>query len=291
VTTGPAAPLGSPSDAPLVELLADGGVVVLSGAGISTGSGIPDYRGPSGRHRTRQPMQWHEFADDRHARRRYWARGQVGFRRHAGVAPNPAHHAVVALEQAGLVDHVVTQNVDGLHQAAGSRAVTEVHGSLAEVLCMDCGEREPRPAVAARLDTVNPWIADVDAAPLADGDAVLDDDLVGRFELVGCLRCEGDLRPDVVFFGEFVPRERMARARAAVEAATTVLVVGSSLSVGSGFLLLRAAARRGATVAIATSGPTRADGLAAVRSHEDLVTLLPRVAAAALDLAPTEVSR
>lgn len=273
---------GAGVDDALVALLARGGVCVLSGAGISTGSGIPDYRGPTGRRRTRAPMTWQEFAGDAYARRRYWARGQVGFRRHAGAAPNPAHDAIAALERAGLVDDVVTQNVDGLHQAAGSRRVTEVHGSLGEVVCMACDARERRTALAARLDDANPWIATVDASPLADGDALLDDHLVGSFEVVGCLRCGGDLRPDVVFFGEFVPRDRMRRARAAVEAAATVLVVGSSLAVGSGWLLVRAAVRRGGTVVIATSGPTRGDGLASVRSHEDLVTLLPRVATRAI---------
>lgn len=270
-------------DDDLADLVAPGGLVVLSGAGISTASGIPDYRGPTGRHRTRPPMRWQEFAEDPLARRRYWARGQVGFRRFAGVAPNPAHTAVAALEHAGLVVGTVTQNVDGLHHAAGSRAVTELHGSLAEVVCMACGEREPRPSVAARLDERNPWIVEVEATPLADGDALLGDDAIARFELVGCRTCGGDLRPDVVFFGEFVPRVRMVRARELVETARAVLVVGSSLAVGSGWLLVRHAVRHGATVAIATAGPTRGDDLATVRSHEDLVTLLPRLQRRLLD--------
>lgn len=264
-------------DAAMAAALSAGGVVVLSGAGISTGSGIPDYRGPTGRRRTTAPMQWATFAGDAEARRRYWARGQVGFRRYDAVVPNPAHRAVAAAERAALVTHVVTQNVDGLHQAAGSVAVTELHGSLAEVVCMGCGHREPRPSLAARLDDRNPWIADVAATQLADGDAVLADEHVRRFEVVGCRSCGGDVRPDVVFFGEFVPRDRMRRAKTAVEQARTVLVAGSSLAVGSGWLLLRHAVRHGARVLLATAGTTRGDDLADVRSHEDLVRLLPRV--------------
>lgn len=276
VPDGPLPP-DTPDDE-IVALLADGGIAVVSGAGISTASGIPDYRGPTGRRRASPPMHWQEFAEDPRARRRYWARGQVGFRRFAGTTPNAAHRAVAALERGGLVDVVVTQNVDGLHQRAGSSAVVELHGSLAEVVCMACGDREPRPSVARRLDRRNPWITEVEAAPQADGDAVLDAELVDRFVPVGCRGCGGDLRPDVVFFGEFVPRARMVRARAAVEGARVVLVLGSSLAVGSGYQLVRRAARGGAAIVVATRGPTRAERLATARSQEDLVTLLPRLA-------------
>lgn len=264
--------------AALTELVAGGGVVVLTGAGVSTASGIPDYRGVTGRARTAPPMQWDEFAGSAAARQRYWARGQVGFRRYEGIRPNAAHLAIAELEAAGLVDAVVTQNVDGLHRAAGSRRVVEVHGSLAEVRCMDCGQREPRSALQARLAQANPWLRDVDAAQQADGDAVLDSRHVAGFEVLGCLGCGGVLRPDVVFFGEFVPRERMARARGLVEGADTLLVAGSSLSVGSGRLLLRHARRHGASVAIVNLGPTRGDEVADVRLEADVTDTLPAVA-------------
>ena len=264
----------------LAGLVADGGVVVLSGAGVSTASGIPDYRGPTGRTRTAPPMQWADFAGSEDARRRYWARGLVGFRRHAGIEPNPAHAAIAALEDAGRVHGVVTQNVDGLHARAGSRRVVELHGSLAEVLCLDCGARERRTALQARLEVANPWLAGVEAPVQADGDAVLDERHVADFQLLGCRRCGGDLRPDVVFFGEFVPRERMVRARRLVEGARTLLVVGSSLAVGSGWLLLRHARRHGARIAIVNLGVTRGDALADVRLERDVVEVLPRLAAA-----------
>ena len=265
--------------ADLTGLVAAGGVVVLTGAGMSTASGIPDYRGVTGRTRTAPPMQWDEFVGSPAARQRYWARGQVGFRRYAGISPNAAHHAVAELEAAGLVEAVVTQNVDGLHRAAGSRRVVELHGSLAEVRCMTCGAREPRAALQGRLDRANPWLRDVDAPQQADGDAVLDERHVAGFEVLGCLACGGTLRPDVVFFGEFVPRERMARARELVEDASTLLVAGSSLAVGSGRLLLRHARRHGAAVAIVNLGPTRADAVADVRLEGDVTEVLPAVVA------------
>lgn len=262
----------------LAEATAGGGVVVLSGAGVSTASGIPDYRGVTGRSRTAPPMQWQDFLGSRAARRRYWARGQVGFRRYAGIEPNPAHTAITALERDGVVTGVVTQNVDGLHGRAGTRHLVELHGSLAEVVCMDCGDREPRTALQARLDAANPWLAEVDAPVQADGDAVLGEAHVDRFTLVGCLGCDGDLRPDVVFFGEFVPRERMVRARDLVQRARTLLVVGSSLTVGSGWLLLRHARRHGAAVVIVNLGPTRGDELADLRLEADVVPVLDGVA-------------
>ena len=264
---------------------------MLTGAGVSTASGIPDYRGVTGRTRTAPPMQWDEFAGSAAARRRYWARGQVGFRRYADIEPNPAHHAVAALEAAGLVDAVVTQNVDGLHRAAGSRRLVELHGSLAEVLCMDCGAREPRPALQARLDAANPWLAEVDAPQQADGDAVLDEHHLRGFDVLGCLACGGALRPDVVFFGEFVPRARMARAREQVEAASTLLVAGSSLAVGTGRLLLRHARRHGARVAIVNLGPTRGDDVADVRLAADVTDVLPALARATTGSSPAPFSR
>lgn len=284
--TAPATAHGAGTEggvAALAGLVAEGGVVVLSGAGVSTASGIPDYRGVTGRTRTAPPMQWDEFIGSRAARRRYWARGQVGFRRYLGIEPNPAHRAVAALEQAGLVEAVVTQNVDGLHGAAGSEQVVELHGSLRDVVCLDCGGRERRRALQARLAAANPWLEEVEAPVQADGDAVLGAVHVDRFELVGCLRCGGDLRPDVVFFGEFVPRDRMARARDLVAGARTVVVVGSSLTVGSGWLLLRHARRHGAATAIVNIGPTRGDDLVDLRIEADCGEVLTAVAGAAAD--------
>lgn len=264
----------------LGELARAGAVVVLTGAGVSTASGIPDYRGVTGRTRTAPPMQWDEFAGSAEARRRYWARGQVGFRRYADVRPNAAHQAVARLEQLGLVDGVVTQNVDGLHLRAGSRTVVQLHGSLDDVLCMACGAREPRRALLRRLDDANPWLREVSAPVQADGDARLGHEHVRRFRVLGCLRCGGDLRPDVVFFGEFVPRERMVRARELVEAASTVLVAGTSLAVGSGRLLVRHARRHGARLAVVNLGPTRADDVADVRVERDVTDVLPGLVAA-----------
>ena len=265
--------------AELGELLVAGEVVVLTGAGVSTASGIPDYRGVTGRTRTAPPMQWEEFAASRDARRRYWARGQVGFRRYAGIRPNVAHEAIAHLERLGVVEGVVTQNVDGLHLQAGSRTVVELHGSLDEVLCMDCGARESRRGLLARLDRANPWLREVHAPAQADGDARLGEAHVQRFRVLGCLHCDGDLRPDVVFFGEFVPRARMARARDLVEGARSVLVAGTSLAVGSGRLLVRHARRHGAHIAVVNLGPTRADDVADVRLERDVTHVLPDLAA------------
>ena len=264
----------------LAGLVAEGGVVALTGAGVSTASGIPDYRGVTGRTRTAPPMEWHEFAGSAAARRRYWARGQVGFRRYVGIEPNAAHGAIAELEAGGLVEAVVTQNVDGLHRAAGSHRLVELHGSLADVLCMDCGAREPRTALQRRLDDANPRLRDVDAPQQADGDAVLHDQHLAGFRVLGCLACGGVLRPDVVFFGEFVPRDRMATARAHVERARTLLVAGTSLAVGTGRLLLRHARRHGARVAIVNLGPTRCDDVADVRLEADVTEALPAVARA-----------
>lgn len=219
-------------------------------------------------------MTWPDFAGSREARRRYWARATVGFRRFGGVQPNPAHQALALLEQRGEVDGIVTQNVDGLHEAAGSRNVVALHGTLAEVVCLDCGRRRSREELQRELDAANPWLGEVAARVQADGDADLPDEHVGAFELITCV-CGGDLRPDVVFFGEHVPRDRMQRARALVEAARTVLVAGSSLTVGSGYLLVRHALRSGAHLTIVNQGPTRADHLVEDRIDVDVTEALP----------------
>jgi len=250
----------------LAELVDRGGVVVLSGAGLSTESGIPDYRGPSGSLRRHTPMTYGEFVGTTRARQRYWARSHLGWRTITQAEPNDGHRAVAALQRRGLVGGIVTQNVDGLHQAGGARDVIELHGSLAEVVCLSCRWRCTRLAHDARLRTANPDFAAEVSRVNPDGDAELVDDVVARFRLVGCAGCGDDrLKPDVVFFGENVPRDRVERCYALVDAARTLLVLGSSLSVMSGLRFVRHAARRGIDVAIVNQGATRGDPLATLR--------------------------
>ncbi|MEU7611448.1 NAD-dependent protein deacetylase [Micromonospora sp. NPDC049204] len=261
-------------------LVAGGGVVVLSGAGLSTESGIPDYRGPSGVARRHTPMTFQAFTRDPLARRRYWARSHLGWRLIAGAAPNAGHRAVAGLQRAGLVDTVITQNVDGLHGAAGSTSVIELHGRLDEVICLDCGNLTSREELDRRLREANPdFVAQV-AAVNPDGDVDLPDEQVAAFRTVDCAICgTGMLKPDVVFFGETVPPQRVARCFAAVERARSVLVLGSSLTVMSGRRFVIRAAKRGIPVAIVNQGPTRGDGHASVCVDAPLGALLPELAA------------
>ncbi|MEV5750653.1 NAD-dependent protein deacetylase [Actinoallomurus sp. NPDC052308] len=243
----------------LVDLVADGDVVVLSGAGLSTESGIPDYRGETGRRRRAEPMTYQTFVGSEAARRRYWARSHLGWRHVARAAPNPGHRAVAELQRRGLVVGVITQNVDGLHQAGGARDVIELHGSLDRVLCLGCGRRTPREALDDRLHAANPgW--DGEATVInPDGDAALDDDRIDSFTTVDCLDCGGVLKPDVIFFGENVPRPRVDDCYALTEHAGTLLVLGSSLTVMSGYRFVRRAAERSIPVAIVNRGVTRGD--------------------------------
>jgi NAD-dependent SIR2 family protein deacetylase len=250
----------------LQTLVAAGGVVVLSGAGISTESGIPDYRGPSGQLRARLPMTVQEFTASPAARRRYWARSYVGWRRIAGAQPNAGHLAVAALQQRGAVTGVITQNVDGLHQAAGARDVIELHGGLDHVVCLDCGARSPRSQLNERLRAVNGELVAEIAQLNPDGDVELADELVASFGLVGCECCGSDLlKPDVVFFGENVPRARVTRCFELVERAASLLVLGSSLAVMSGLRFVHRAAAAGIPVAIVNEGSTRGDEYADVK--------------------------
>ena len=247
-------------------LLAAGGVVVLSGAGISTESGIPDYRGPSGQLRARLPMTIREFTSSEQARRRYWARSFAGWRRIAGARPNAGHHAVAALQRAGAVASIITQNVDGLHQAAGARDVIELHGGLHHVVCLDCGARSPRAHLNERLGAVNGELVAEITQINPDGDVELPERLVDSFRLVGCECCGSDgLKPDVVFFGENVPRARVMRCFELVENATSLLVLGSSLTVMSGLRFVHRAAAAGIPVAIVNQGSTRGDEYADIR--------------------------
>jgi NAD-dependent SIR2 family protein deacetylase len=248
----------------LRALVAAGEVCVLTGAGISTESGIPDYRGPTGHLRARLPMTIAEFTGSADARRRYWARAHVGWRRMAAARPNGGHQAVARLQRQARLSGIITQNVDGLHQAAGARDVIELHGSLARVVCLGCGARSARRELDARLRAANPGMeTGVVTAIKPDGDVELDPTRVERFSLVGCRDCGADLlKPDVVFFGENVPRERVAHCYELVERARCLLVLGSSLTVMSGLRFVHRARREGIPVAIVNRGVTRGDPLA-----------------------------
>ncbi|WP_104431582.1 NAD-dependent protein deacetylase [Kineococcus xinjiangensis] len=279
-TAGPV-PAGT---AALRDVVAAGGVVVLSGAGLSTDSGIPDYRGPNGSLQRHTPMTYQEFTGSAAGRRRYWARSHVGWRRFRRARPNSGHLAVAELEAAGLVGGTVTQNVDGLHLAAGSRRVVELHGNLDRVVCMSCGDVSPRDELSCRLSEANPEF-DARLGELTalnpDGDADLSDEQVAGFRMVGCPRCGADaLKADVVFFGETVPRDRVEESFAMVDAARSVLVLGSSLTVMSGYRFVLHAAKRGIPVAIVNQGPTRGDAKADVRVDAPLGEVLPGLAGA-----------
>ena len=271
-------------DPELLELLSGRRSVALVGAGCSTESGIPDYRGPDGSLRNRKPMQYGEFVGSPEARRRYWARSAVGWRRVAQARPNPAHAALARLEREGPVAGIITQNVDGLHQKAGSREVVELHGSLAWVRCLECGLRVPRASHQRTLEELNPeWMdaalaASTTSAQAPDGDAEVRADAVRGFEVPGCEVCGGILKPDVVFFGENVPGSTVDRAWALFDRAAVLLVVGSSLTVFSGRRFVYRAVERDVPVAVLNLGPTRADEVAAVKVEARLGTLLPRLA-------------
>jgi NAD+-dependent protein deacetylase sirtuin 4 len=264
----------------LADLMHSRQTLVLSGAGLSTESGIPDYRGPQGSLRSHRPMQYREFVQSEDARRRYWARSSVGWVRLSAARPNAGHIAIARLEQQGVVHAVITQNVDRLHQEAGSRRVLELHGSLAEVRCLACGRGEPRDAFQERLTAANPgWEARL-AEDAPDGDAEIAADVTAGFRIPGCMACAGVLKPDVVFFGESVPRSRVQSAWEMLAEATLLLVVGSSLAVFSGFRFVERAAREGVPVAIINQGATRGDALASLTIDGRLGEVLPRLAAA-----------
>lgn len=238
---------------------------VLTGAGVSVASGIPGYRDLHGNWMRAQPIQWQAFRDSEHARRRYWARSMVGWPMLDKARPNAAHDALAQLGAAGRIARLVTQNVDGLHQRAGSTGVVELHGSIDDVLCLDCNSRYARAQVQTWLLRDNPDLADVSAAASADGDAHLEWDGLDVFRVPTCPHCGGMLKPDVVFFGENVPRERVQAASDALEAADAMLVVGSSLMVFSGYRFCMWAAKAGTPIAAINIGVTRADALLALK--------------------------
>lgn len=234
---------------------------VLTGAGCSTDSGIPDYRDREGQWKRPPPVNYSVFMHEPATRQRYWARSMVGWRRFGSALPNATHHALVQLEQRGQVELLVTQNVDRLHQRAGSERVIDLHGRLDEVRCMSCDWRLTRHAFQQLLVERNPAWAQLDATDAPDGDADLDGHDFARFDVPPCPHCGGIVKPDVVFFGEAVPRDRVDAATRAWQAADAVLVVGSSLMVYSGYRFVDAAARAGKPVAAVTLGRTRADPL------------------------------
>ena len=257
--------LDSAGLAAVVDLLRAGDITVLSGAGLSTESGIPDYRGPDGKRRV-TPMTYGEFVASADGRRRYWARSFVGWRRFAAAAPNDGHRAVAALQRLGLVRDVITQNVDGLHQAAGARDVLELHGNLDRVVCLNCGESAGRADLDTRLREANPGFEVVAGEIRPDGDVVLPEEAVQGFHPPRCLVCASDLvKPDVVFFGESVPKPLVERCFSVVEQSRGLLVLGSSLQVMSGYRFVRRAAALSLPVAIVTRGATRGDAQATIR--------------------------
>lgn len=243
-----------------LDLLASRRFMVLTGAGVSTDSGIPDYRGPGAPVRT--PMTFQEFVSGPAAQRRYWARSYLGWSRMRHAEPNASHHAIARLEAAGRVPLLVTQNVDGLHERAGSRAVCALHGRIADVVCLSCGHRTGRAALQERMSLLNPGFAEGHGAVLTRPDGDVDLESTDGFRVPACEVCGGVLKPDVVFFGENVPKPRVQRCYDAVDASEGLLVAGSSLTVLSGFRFVRHAHRLGLPVVIVNRGPTRGDELA-----------------------------
>ena len=253
-------------------------VLVLTGAGMSTDSGIPDYRGPDGTRRV-TPVQYQDFVRSADVRRRYWARAFVGWRRLATAGANAGHHAIARLQSVGALGALITQNVDGLHQAAGSRGVVELHGALASVVCLACGARSRRAELDARTRELNPDFHPDDGEVRPDGDIAFADAVLAGFVVPRCLGCDSDrLKPDMVLFGESVPKPRVTRCYALTDHADVLLVLGSSLRVYSGYRFVRRAAERGIPVAIVTHGPSRGDPMATVRLDAALGQVLPALA-------------
>ncbi|MCA5894294.1 NAD-dependent deacetylase [Isoptericola sp. NEAU-Y5] len=272
---------GSADDA--VRLLAGRTITALTGAGISTDSGIPDYRSPDAP--PRAPMTYQQFVADEAFRRHYWARNHVGWQRVHRTHPNAGHRALVALEDRGIVRGVITQNVDLLHEDAGSRHVIDLHGRYDRVICLQCGRVVSRAHLAERLDALNPGfvdsvlaegatVADIETAP--DADAVISQ--TAHFRPAPCEFCGGVLKPEIVYFGENVPRERVARAYALVDDADALLVAGTSLTVLSGLRFVRHAAKAGKPVVIVNRGETRGDPLATLKIDDGVSATLSTLA-------------
>ncbi len=245
-----------------IDALAGRRVAVLTGAGVSTDSGIPDYRGQGAP--VRKPMSVEQFLAEESARRRYWVGSHLGWRRFAAAQPNEGHRALAQLEAAEITSGVITQNVDGLHVRAGSRRVVELHGTMRRVGCLQCGQVFDRRDLAVRVEAENPWLSETEELPLGpDGDVAGAE--VEGFRIPECSVCGGVLKPDVVFFGEFIPAERFREAEQLVRNADALLVAGSSLVVNSGIRLVERARRRRLPVVIVNRGQTRADARATVK--------------------------
>ena len=262
-----------------VELLRGRTVAVLTGAGVSTDSGIPDYRGEGAP--ARSPMTFQTFLDDERARKRYWAGSHLGWRRFSSAEPNAGHRALAALEIDGPVNGIITQNVDGLHLRAGSRRVVDIHGSMDRVRCLQCGQTFARIDISERLAEANPWLDAPDGVRLnPDGD--VDVDAVDDITVPSCSVCGGILKPEVVFFGEFVPAEKFTEAAALVRRADALLIAGSSLVVNSGIRLLDQASKRRIPIVIVNRGDTKGDARASLKIHagtsEVLTALADRLA-------------
>ncbi|MGH3330334.1 MAG: NAD-dependent protein deacetylase [Nocardioidaceae bacterium] len=262
-------------EAAAVELLGSHRFVALTGAGISTDSGIPDYRGPGSPART--PMTYQEFVSGPASQQRYWARSHLGWSRMRRAVPNAGHEALARLEQQGRLRQLITQNVDGLHEQAGSSSLCALHGRIADVVCLSCRARTSRQALHRRMVSLNPGFDEQHAGAVVrpDGDVELSD--TGRFRVPQCDRCDGVLKPDVVFFGENVPKERVQRCLDAVESAEALLVAGSSLTVLSGFRFVRHAHKLGLPIVIVNRGATRGDDLATYKLEVGCSDLLPRL--------------
>lgn len=256
-------------------------LLVLTGAGCSTEAGIPDYRDANGAWKRNEPMRYQVFVGDALARKRYWARSMLGWRLMASAQPTAAHRALADLEASGRVEMLVTQNVDGLHHAAGSAHVVDLHGRIDTVCCLGCGARFGRPALQQELLQRNPHWAALDARSAPDGDADLESQDFAQFDVPPCAACGGMLKPDVVFFGESVPRERVAAVRDALSQADALLVVGSSLMVYSGYRFVEEAVKAGKPVGAVNMGRTRADALLSFKVEQEvgqtLKTLLERL--------------
>ena len=251
-------------------------VAVLTGAGCSTDSGIPEYRDDDGNWKHRQPMQFAEFVSDESKRRRYWAQSFAGWQKISGAEPNSAHHAIARLEHAGYVACVITQNVDNLHRTAGSRNVIDLHGVLKHTRCLDCGQQGSRADYQTRLQRSNPGWRAATKSIAPDGDAKISVDNFGSFNVPGCATCGGIVKPDVVFFGEAIPASRASNAKRLLEESDALLVVGSSLMVFSGYRFARLADESGKPIAIVNRGTTRADALATHKMTANCAELLPR---------------
>ena len=254
-------------------------IAVITGAGCSTASGIGDYRDAAGGWKRRPPVQLQDFMGDPAARRRYWARSQLGWPQMGGARPNAAHRALAALEAADGISGLITQNVDGLHQQAGHRELIELHGRVSAVVCLSCGARTARSDLQQRLEADNAWLRDTTAPAAPDGDADLADSIdLATYRVADCNDCGGLLKPDVVFYGDSVPRERVTAGYALVESADVVLIVGSSLMVYSSFRFCRRAHERGVPLVAINRGVTRADAWLSLKVEDDCATVLPLLA-------------